>query len=467
MDERRVEISASYPTDREPGEGIDSEHITVLISPDSESLQKGENRKKCNEEENKSRNETMECESSGTSKHSTFDHVASTSSHSAADTPTNTSVDDQCSLRLSAETTPSLVSDQAKASEDIKRENAMLRSELHDLREELQKRLEDLEAQRRAEAEARTRLKQLSHKRAAQAVEKEEQDKVWRLQLEGERAETERLRKAMAALQTEMKKSREEREKKEREEQGVEKNKALEERESEMIELNIQLKKQLAEVKAQLALEREERKREEEERHQMTIKDIDLKKEFSMKMAELKAELKEVKCSRKDLLEDDKVSVANSPLTYLTLHDDEFNSNIVHCDDNKRLTLPEQHLLLCQSTNERNTLVSQATAELIQEHQTVTDPERSPEGSSLSDHSKVELAPSDLAKEVDRLQKENAKETERANQYQVKLEALQSQVNNGSVCPASEKEFILRCNEKTILDIIVSCHLTNNNYNQI
>lgn len=440
MEKRRVEISSSYPSDREPGEGIDSEHITDLISPDSECLQRA--LRKSNEEANKSKNEAIESDSSGISKHS----------HSSANTPSNTCVDrDHCNLMLSAEKAPSLMFEQAKVSEDLKRENAALRSELHDAREELQKRLDDLEAQRRAEAEARTRLKQLSRKHASQSVEKEEQDNEWRAQLEREKAETESLRKAMAVLETEIKKGREAREKNERQGQEEEKNKAQEDRESEMIELNIQLKKQLAEVKAQLALEREERKREEEERNKMTNTEIDVQKELSMKLEELKTELEELKRSRKeDSPEEEKLSVANSPLMYLTLHDDELNSNMVHCDSNL-LPSPEQHLLFCQSTNQRNMLVSQPTADLIQEEGTMIDPEHSPQvasdledarqnylvGSSLSDHRKAlsdiqkdEHAPSDLAKEVKRLQKENAKEREHANQIQVKLEALQSQVNN-------------------------------------
>lgn len=428
MDKKRAEIAASYPSDREPGEGIDSEDISNLISPSSECLQRGHRRK--SNEENKSKNEVIESDSSGTNEHSTFDQVISSSSHSAAGTPTNTSMDGP------SEKTPSL-----KALEDLKRENATLRSELNDAREELQKRLEDLEAQRQAETEARTRLKQLSRKRASQAVDKDEQEKELRAQLESERAETERLRKAMASLETEMKIERKEREKEEEE-----KNKALEDRESKLIELNIQLKKQLSEVKAQLALEQEERKREEEERNQITNTDIDVKEELSTKLEELKAELEELKCSREeDSLEEEKLSVANSPLTYLTLHDDELNSNIVRCD-NKLLPSPEKHLLFCQSTNQRNMLVSQATAGLIQEERTVIDPECSAleddrqnylKGSSLSDHKrslsdlqKVEPAFSDLAKEVERLKKENTKEMERANQYQVKLEALQSQVSD-------------------------------------
>lgn len=176
-----------------------------------------------------------------------------------------------------------------------------------------------------------------------------------------------------------------------------------------------------------------------------------------MKVEQLKAELEELKLSREDdSLEEEKLSVANSPLTYLTLHDDELNSNMVPCD-NKPLPSPEQHLLFCQSTNQHNMLVSQTREDLIQEERTVIDcsplsdegqTSQTPSeledtrqnylvGSSLSDHIKTlcdvqkgEPIPSDLAKEVKRLQKENAKETERANQYQVKLEALQSQVNN-------------------------------------
>lgn len=454
--EGKTEITVSYPTDREPGEGIDSEHITDVISPDSECLQRGQHKEENNDEENKSRNETMECDSSGTNRPSPFDQVLCRSSPSASVTPTMTSMDgDNCSSMCSADKTLPLKSEQAIPSKDLQRENATLRTELHDVREELQKRLEDLEAQRRAESEARTRLKQLSRKHSSQGLEKEEQDKEWRAQLERERAETERLRKALATLETEMERGREERENNEKkEEEGTKK--TPEDRESEMIELNIQLKKQLAEVKAQLALEREERQREEEERNQIINTERHIKTELNMKLAELEAELEELKCSRKDdSLEEEKLSVANSPLPYLTLHDDELNSNISW--DNKLLSSPEQHLLFCQSTNQRNTLVSQATTDLIQEEQTVIDPEHShlsdetrpvvsdledttPQNylgeSSLSDNRQAlsdlqtgDSAPADLAKEVERLRNKNVRETDRANQCEVKLKALQNQVN--------------------------------------
>lgn len=414
---RRVEISSSYPSDREPGEGIDSEHIAALIPPDCETLQR-EGHTKNNEE--KGENKVMHNKKSDTI--SSFDY----------DTPTSILIDqDQGSLLYSVEKAPALISDQASVFEDIKKENAALRSELRDAREELQKRLDDLESQRRAETEARTRVKQLNRKLANQSTEKKEQDKEWREKLERGKTETEKLRKNITALEMEVKKRREADEENDRQEvQEDKKYKALEDRESEMVELNFQLKKQLSEIKAQLALEREEKKREEEEKIQLTNTIIDEKNELNMKLEELKAELEQLKHSRNDSEVEEKLTVSSSPLLYLTLHN-ELNSN--------NLPSRERHLLFCQSTNERNTLVSQATAPLIQEQQTVIDPELSPQVASdvpsTKQNSSVNYSGrSDLENEVERLQKENVKETERANQYQLKLGALQSQVNNDGSC---------------------------------
>lgn len=413
---RRVDISPTYPSDREPGEGIDSEHIAALIPPDCETLQR-EGHTKNNE---KSENKVMHNESDTISS---FDY----------DTPTSILIDqDQGSLLYSAEKAPAFISDQASVFEDIKKENAALRLELRDTHEELQKRLDDLESQRRAEAEARTRVKQLSRKLASQSTEKKEQDKEWKEKVEREKTETEKLRKTITALEMEVKKGREADEENEIQEvQEDKKYKTLEDRESEMVELNFQLKKQLSEVKAQLALEREEKKREEEEKTQLTNTLIDEKNELNVKLEELKAELEQLKHSRNYSEVEEKLTVSSSPLLYLTLHDDELNSN--------NLPLPEQHLLFCQTANQRNTLVSQATAPLIQEQQTVIDPKLSPQVApdvrSTKQNSSVNYsAPSDLENEVERLQKENEKETERANQYQLKLEALHSQVNNDGSC---------------------------------
>ncbi|XP_047440981.1 centromere protein F [Mugil cephalus] len=433
-EEEDKERTAPYPPDREPGEGIDSEHISVIISPDTECLRRTGHRRKSNEEENESNNETMKSDISGPNN--------SGSSHSADDIPIKPSMDGDrvtdpdCkltqTLMLSAEKTPSLTSEHPAPSEDLKRENAMLQSELQDVRQELQKRLEDLESQRRAEAEARTRLKQLSRKQASQAVEREEKDKEWKTQLESERAEAERLRKAVSALEVEIKRRSNERDEEGGEEKEEEKSKELEDRETEMIELNIQLKKQLVEVKAQLALEREER-------NQMSNLDIDEKKELSTKVAELTAEVENLKqILKENSQEEESLSDANSPLTYLTLHDDELNSNVVVCCDDNLLPSPERHLRFCQSTNQRNVHVSRA--DLIQEDQSVIDDEHLPLSgddqtgqvvADLEDTRQIrggELVASDLSKEVERLQKEYKTERERANQYQVKLEALQNQV---------------------------------------
>ncbi|XP_061581547.1 centromere protein F [Cololabis saira] len=431
-DEEMADVALSYPSDREPGEGIDAEQIISAKNP--ECLPRLQQNRKSNEEIK------IGCDITGTE--------GSRSSHSGI--PITTSIGDDgktnpedLSPMLSAEKSSSIKSEATVLSEDLKQENVLLRSELRDVREELQKRLEDLEAQRRAESETRTRLKQLSRKNASKAVERDEKEKEWRTQLENEKAETERLRRDIAALESELKRGYEERDKMEKQDEE-ERNTTKDDRECEMIELNIQLKSQLAQIKAQLALEREERKREEKETKHVINTDSDGNKELSMKVLELMAEVEELKHRRKDdLQKEEKLSVTNSPLTYLTLHNDEFNSNIVG-SDNKLLPSPEQHHLFCQSTNQRNILMSTPTADITPDNQNVIDVEHSPQlghtesrlmtsepedvKNNSSEQRRTDLASSDLTKELEHLQREYAKETERADQYQVKLEVLQSQV---------------------------------------
>lgn len=395
-----VKMSSSF--DREPGEGIDSEKITGYSSSHSECLQRvgvtisdgGLNRKNVAEE-----GET-----------SMLDRGDFTSPHCATDVLTSSS------------------------SEKLQMENAALRSELKDAREELQKRLDDLEAQRRAEAEARTRLKQLSRKHANQSVEKDEQDKEWRAQLEIERAEVEKLRRTVAALQAEGLRDKEPRSKKDVAAPEEERNKALEDRESEMMELNMQLKQQLAEVKGQLALERDEREREAEERRRRADADGDVTGELRAKLAALQAECEELRSGARDVSpQDAKVSATSSPLMYLTLCDDQLDS-LCTPGGGSLLPSPEQHLLFCQAANQRNTLVSQTAAPVIQGEAALIDPdvlgsftpEHAQEPSEVQPETK---ASSDYPAEVTRLLKENAREVERAKQYQLRFEALQSQVN--------------------------------------
>lgn len=408
---RRGGSSSSYPSDREPGEGIDSEHIAAVIPPECKTLQWEGHTK--NNEENKGGTTVAHGDKA--------DVISSSDCHTSTSALTDR---DQASLLYSAEKAPAFIPEQVSEA-DIKRENAALRSELRDAREELQKRLDDLESQRRSEAEARTRVKQLSRKLASQSAEKEEQEKEWREKVEREKAETEKLMKTFTALEMEVKKGREDEDRESLEVQEDQKYKVFEDRECEIIELNFQLKKQLSEVKAQLALEREEKKREEEEKTRINTV-IDEKNELNMKLEALTAELEQLKLSRRDSQVEEKVKVSSSPLLYLSLHHDELNSN--------NLPSPEQHLLFCQSANQCNTLVSQATERLIQEQQMVIDPQHSPQATSDLPNirraaSVSDSTHSDLEYEVELLQKENAKETERANQYQLKLEALQSQVN--------------------------------------
>lgn len=399
-------MSSSF--DREPGEGIDSEQIAG--SSHSECLPRAADTNS-DGEENGAKNVAKEGEFCGKDDTSVSDRGDFISPHCTADVLASSR--SQCS---------------DPAAEKLKLENAALRSELKDAREELQKRLDDLEAQRRAEAEARTRLKQLSRKHANQSVEKDEQDKAWRAQLEREKAEAEKLRKVVAALQAEGKKDSTAQE----EEDEEERSRTQEDRESEMMELNIQLKKQLAEAKGQLALERDEREREAKERRRRADADGAVAAELTAKLAALQAECEELRSSTRDASPPDaKVSATNSPLMYLSLCDDQLDSCSTPSGSGSVLPSPEQHLLFCQAANQRNTLVSQASAAVVQGDATLIHPDVSFSPEHVQEPSDVQpeaKASSDYPAEVTRLLKEKAREVERAKQYQLKFEALQSQV---------------------------------------
>ncbi|MEQ2280642.1 hypothetical protein AMECASPLE_022006, partial [Ameca splendens] len=394
-EQNRAEITAVYPSGREPGEGIDAEQITSNVTH-SECLRKVGQRGESDKEGDNRRNTSFTTSAD-------FDRATAVENSPAAG----------C-RKISPENTQLPKSDQPVLSEDLKRENDLMRSELRDVREELQRRLEDLEAQRRAETEARSRLKQLSRKHSNQAAEREEKEKDLKAKLENEKAETERLKRTVAALEAEMKRSREETEKDKKQEK--ENSTTQDDRESELIELNIQLKNQLAMVKAQLALEREERQREEEERNQMINTDADVNTELSLKLAEIMADVEELKHRREeDSVEDEKLSTASSPLP--SLQDDELNSSKVS-SNNSLLSSPEEHLLFCESTNQRNALLSTETAEKASDQNK----------SSSLDIQRDQLATSNLTAVVEALQKKCTKESERAAKYKEKFEALQIQV---------------------------------------
>ncbi|KAK6299181.1 hypothetical protein J4Q44_G00306910 [Coregonus suidteri] len=450
------ERRAKYPTEREPGEGIDSEHITAFGSTDSEKRQRagergsGEERKRENERKEEAESVVDGCIPG---------KETSTKDKNALNTPSSLSPTDQSphltssassdtdyeSETLSSHSKPRAQTTRAEG--DLQRENRELRSELQDVKDELQRRLEDLETQRRAEAEARTRLKQLSRKHASQAETTRE--------TEEERVEMGRLKEALAELEIKVRRDAEERKERERED-----------RESESMLLNLQLKKQLAELKTELLIEQEERERGKEERKRLKNKGTEGTIDLTVKLEELLAELEELK--NRECLEVKNVVDKNTPLTYLTLHQDinsNSNNNTV-VPDNKLLPSPDQHHLLCESTT-----VSQATtADLIREEgtltkapelskpigegETIVEAQRSVSASELgettveaekgisssdqgetSDMEKTPvelqsggLSASELAQEVERLRGESAREAGRAMHTQAKLEALQSQV---------------------------------------
>ncbi|XP_051942716.1 centromere protein F isoform X2 [Hippocampus zosterae] len=364
--QHRAGISVSYPPDREPGEGIDSEHIIA----DTECSYQGRN----------------------------YEDKESSMSNNAP-----------AKVEKDAIILNTLKSEQTTCTDDLQRENASLRSELCDVREELQKRLDDLEVQRRAEVEARTRLKQLRRKHASQGAEREEQDNQWKAQFEREKSENDRLRETLTALE------------KREEQNGT--GQTQEDRDTEMMQLTFQLKQQLGEVKVQLALEQERRERENDELTQITAAEREAKVELSTRLEELTAQLAELKSSKDEesLLGDN--LVANGPLTCPTLHSDRRHSNVTVSDN--QVPSPEHDAHFRQSTNQLSTLATQQS-QLSRSGPVASDLK------DISSHhiAKDETSSSDLIREIERLRAENAQETERAEHLQIKLTALQNQLTS-------------------------------------
>ncbi|XP_010896678.2 centromere protein F [Esox lucius] len=468
--------TANYPAEREPGEGIDSEHVTVFGSTDSEKTpgvgQEGRG-EGGGQHERRDKEESVvdgcifgkEASTRGENTLNTqrspspTDRSPHTSSSASSDT-------DYESETLSSHSKHSKPRAQVtRDAEDLQAENRELRSELQDIKKELQRRLEDLETQRTAEAEARTKLKQLSRKQADTSREREKEEKEKRRELEEGKAETGRLKEALAALEIKVRRERKERE---RSVGDAEREREREDRESESVLLNLQLKKQLAELKTELLIEREEREREKED-ERMRNKGIEGKIDLVVQLKELQAELEELK--KHGRLKGKNAEEKNTPLTYLTLHSD---ISCVH--DNKLLPSTDQQRHLCVPINLQDTAVSQATgttAHIIHQDgtlkealaparpvcegetsgqsaldlgETVVDGEKQVFPSDLGEttvDAKTEvsgesavylqrggLSASELAQEVERLRVESASEAGRARQTQAKLEALQSQVTS-------------------------------------
>lgn len=426
------------PSEREPGEGIDSEHISEFGSEDSPplsiSVQEGN---LCGAQ----RSSEAEMESSITEQDTGIE-----------DTDTDSCMSDSINERIfkddihcdsGNQKSSSLNQGQKRDSSyivELKKENSALRDELRDIKRELDQRLDDLETQRQAEAEARTKLKQLSKKHSSQAEqhrtkaqELKEKGSKLEAQLEQERKESARLREVVTTLEKEAEKRQEEGERKEEEtkEETIKLKEALAqmERKEELLEKEGEkMRKELEVLQSELFQEREERERElEEEKKLRKTYEVE-----GVKIAELQAELDWLQSS--STVEDKNVNTS-MPLTYLQLGNQPNTTNDV--------TALENEVFFCESVNLPSTMFSKEPKKaLITECGTgIKAGEHSPleqdttSTGNLEAHTKstkgVNLDDTTvLVLEVERMRVQRDREAERAKKSQKMLEALQNQVTS-------------------------------------
>ncbi|KAG9346487.1 hypothetical protein JZ751_006798 [Albula glossodonta] len=450
--DKEEEQRAKYLTEREPGEGIDSDFIDGLGSETPETPKSEGGRKRGNgnrtgsvAEEDKEQRGTSVEEQKNIGKDQEvmiYSEVSMQGDNNVGDTQA------ECADLESQESF--IPSSSAKCQQsspslrDMKRENVALREDLQEVKRELELRLEDLEAQRRSEAEARTKLKQLSRKHSSQAEQlrqktQELREEGGRLekQLEEERSETSRLRDALVALEKEC---REERTQKERE---------VKEEEGERAE-RVKLKAALTALESDLKKEQEEREKEKEEGERERMKYEEARRALTGRLVELEAELQELQCSSKQEGKKDNKE-AEEPLTPLTVecstNQNSNNNNITALKDTDvNLSSDKLYDLLNQEqTTEKGEIVL-TTKEVTK----VSKPPGECRGGNLG---KPVLDISEMPKraekaldsdemvllilEVERLRGaceslkgERDREAGRAKQTQARLEALQSQVTN-------------------------------------
>ncbi|KAK2838654.1 hypothetical protein Q7C36_013468 [Tachysurus vachellii] len=431
----------TYPSEREPGEGIDSEHISEFGSEDSPlvSIQEGN---WCRAE----RSSEAEIESSITEQDTGIE-----------DTDTDSCMSDSISERIFKDDIPCDAVNQKSSSSNqgqkqdssivgLKKENSALRDELRDIKRELEQRLDDLESQRRAEAEARTKLKQLSKKHSSQAEQhrtkaqelKEKESKL-EAQLEQERKESARLREVVTTLEKEAEKTKEESERRgeEAKEETVKLKEALAqmERKEEHLEQELEkMRKELEVLHSELLHEREERERErEEEKKLRNTYEVE-----GQKIAKLQAELDQLQSS---VTVEDKNVNTNMPLTYLQLGNQPNTTNDGTVLENEVPSFFSDKILFCESVNLQNTMFSKepksaritecGTGPIPGEHSSVEQDSTSP--GNLEDHAKTTEGmnldnTTILILEVERMRVQRDREADRAKKLQKKLEALQNQV---------------------------------------
>ncbi|KAF5900245.1 centromere protein F-like isoform X1, partial [Clarias magur] len=435
--------SLTCSSERKPGEGIDSEHISEFGSEDSTpvsiNVQEG-NRfgvERSSEAE-------VENSISASLEQDTGIEDADTDSCMSDSISEHVLKDDiYCDNNQKLNSSNQGQKRDSSSIAELKKENSALRDELKDIKRELDHRLDDLESQRRAEAEARTKLKQLSKKHSSQTEQhrvktQELKDKGSKLeaQLEQERKEGARLREVVTTLQEEAEKRKEEveREEEESKEEIINLKEALAQMEIKEEHLEKEretMQNELEVLKSELSQEREQRDREREE-------EKTLRKTYEvegLKIAELQAELDRLQGSA--TLEDKNVNT-NMPLTYLQLGNQANTTNDVTAIENEVAAL-NANIFFCDSVNLENTMFSKpfitecGTEIKSGEHSpveqdttstgTLEDYTKATEGMNLDDTTILVL-------EVERMRVQRDREAERAKKTQKKLEALQNQVTS-------------------------------------
>lgn len=430
------------PSEREPGEGIDSEQISEFGSEDSPpvsiNIQEGNS-------SGAERSSEAEMESSITEQDTGIE-----------DTDTDSCMSDSISERMFKDDVrrdsgcqKSTSSNQGQKRDsssivELKKENSALRDELRDIKRELDQRLDDLEAQRQAETEARTKLKQLSKKHSSQveqnrlkAQELKEKEIKLEAQLEQERKESARLREVVTTL--EIRKEECDREEEETKEGTVKLKEALAQIEIKEEHLENEREKMCQELEvlqSELLQEREERKREREEENKVR-ENYEVER---LKLAELQAELDRLQSSA---TVKDKTVNTNMPLTYLQLGNQPNTTKDVTALENEVTSSLSANVFFFESVNLQNTMFfKEPNTALITECETGFEPgEHSPveqDSSSaeyLEDHTKTTEGmnlddTTILVLEVERMRVQRDREAERAKKSQKKLEALQNQVTS-------------------------------------
>ncbi|XP_016305703.1 centromere protein F-like isoform X2 [Sinocyclocheilus anshuiensis] len=433
----REEETIKYPSGREPGEGIDSEHIGKF---DSEESQKFKGKGIRTHPSDSLRLSETDVETTVTEQDTGIEDVDTNSftSESTSGTMPKSESDISCSLQVDDTSGKTEKCDSAPL-KDLKKENMELHDELRDLKYELQKRLEDLETQRRAESEARTKLKQLNRKHSTQTEQQrakalELKDSVTKLeaQLEQEKKESTKLRENLHALEREAEKGLEEIERDQEEDTQLKNVLAeMERKETCMEEEMTRMKKDLQDLQLKLAQEWEEREREREEvRKRIRKEEVEV-----LKIVQLQEELDNL---RKSQSLEEKISKDNLPVTYLQLeHHPNTDKNPAVTENKDLVASPDSQESICDSVNLQNTVVCKETrtVELIMDLGAQTKPTE--DKTSVAEMGRTQTlskGASDLDSttvlvlEVERLRAARDQESEKAKLAQGKLEDLHKQV---------------------------------------